>query len=190
MFLRWLPTFLAFPLGGYLAIETVGPVDGPLTSAVGGLLAGIVIGLAQWLALRSHGLGLRWATQTTAAMAAGSAVAVALAGIADTVAELVVTGLITGAVVGAGQALALRRGLRVGAAWIAFTSLIWGAGWLVSGNVIIDADRGYYSFGASGALLVTAATGLALARVLGRRAAPGQAGTPSRDAALVSAPGR
>jgi hypothetical protein len=28
-FTRWLPTFLAFPLGGYLAFATVGALEGP-----------------------------------------------------------------------------------------------------------------------------------------------------------------
>jgi hypothetical protein len=30
---RWLPTFLAFPLGGYQAFLIVGSLDGPLSAA-------------------------------------------------------------------------------------------------------------------------------------------------------------
>ena len=70
---RWLPTFLAFPLGGYLAYATVGSVTDPATAAVGGLLAGAVIGAGQWLALRDLGIDRRWAVVTAAAMTAGSA---------------------------------------------------------------------------------------------------------------------
>ena len=33
---RWLPTFLAFPIGGYLAYATVGSVGGPGTAAAAG----------------------------------------------------------------------------------------------------------------------------------------------------------
>src|SRR4051812_108584 len=38
-FTRWLPTFLAFPLGGLLAIEAVGGLDGAASGAAGGLIA-------------------------------------------------------------------------------------------------------------------------------------------------------
>ena len=77
-FKRWLPTFLAFPIGGYLAIQTVGSLDDPVSAAAGGLLAGAVIGAGQWLALRSSGIGRRWIGYTAAAMAAGSAISVAV----------------------------------------------------------------------------------------------------------------
>src|SRR5436190_1508573 len=36
---RWLPTFLGFPLGGWLAFGAIGSVEGPLSAAAGGLLA-------------------------------------------------------------------------------------------------------------------------------------------------------
>jgi hypothetical protein len=32
-FMPWLPTFLAFPLGGFLAIDTVGALHDPLSAA-------------------------------------------------------------------------------------------------------------------------------------------------------------
>src|SRR5215208_918733 len=79
-FKRWLPTLLAFPLGGFLAFETLGSLEGPLTAAAGGLLAGAVIGAGQWLALRPQGIGRRWIAATGAAMAAGSALAAAATG--------------------------------------------------------------------------------------------------------------
>src|SRR3954447_19723960 len=74
-FKRWLPTFLAFPLGGLLTIETVGSLHGPLSAAAGGLLAGAVIGTGQWLALRTRGIGPRWIAHTAVAMSAGMALA-------------------------------------------------------------------------------------------------------------------
>ena len=52
-FKRWLPTFLAFPIGGFIAIQTIGSLDDPVAAAAGGLIAGAVIGAGQWLALRS-----------------------------------------------------------------------------------------------------------------------------------------
>jgi hypothetical protein len=177
-FVRWLPTFLGFPAGGFLAVQAVGTADGPITAAAAGLLAGAVIGTAQWLALRSRGVGPRWVIHTAVGMAAGSAIAAALTGAATTVGALALSSLITGAVVGATQATMLGRSNRIAAAWTAVVSVSWTMGWLISANVIVDAERGYVTFGASGALLVTVATGLALRRVLAAGRDHEPSGTP------------
>src|SRR5689334_19877487 len=71
----WLPTFLAFPIGGLIAIETVGARDAALPGLAGGLIVGLVLGVAQWLVLRGHGVGLRWVPITVVAFAGGAAVA-------------------------------------------------------------------------------------------------------------------
>ena len=105
---RWLPTFLAFPLGGLLAFETVGSATDPATAAAAGLLAGAVIGAGQWLALRDHGIDRRWPLVTAAAMAAGSALAAAATGSGTDTSDLVLTGAVAGAAVGAAQAAAPR----------------------------------------------------------------------------------
>jgi hypothetical protein len=186
-FVRWLPTFLGFPAGGFLAIQTVGSVEGPVTAALGGLVAGAVIGTAQWLALRSRGVGPRWAIHTAVGMAAGSAIAATLTGAATTVGALAFTGLITGAFVGAAQATQLRRGRRLAGAWTVLVGVAWATGWLVSANVIVDAERGYFSFGASGALLVTMATGLTLRWIFADGRDPQQSVGTSTTTAPVAA---
>jgi len=183
---RWLPTFLAFPVGGYVAIQSVGSLDGPVTAAIGGLIVGAIIGIAQWLALRSRGIGARWAVYTAAAMMVGSAIAAALTDAATSVGALVVTGMVTGAVVGVAQSAELRRGRRVAAAWTVVMSLAWGAGWLISANVLVDEERGFYSFGASGALVVTLITGYALRRILAGTGVEASAGTPAATATPVA----
>src|SRR5207247_3442800 len=127
-FKRWLPTFLAFPIGGFLAIETVGSLDGPVSAAAGGLLAGAVIGAGQWLALRSHGIGRRWVTYTAAAMAGSSALAATLTGAGTEVADVMVAGLVTGAAVGAAQSTLLTRSGRVEVAWTAVSAAGWSLG--------------------------------------------------------------
>lgn len=43
----------------------------------------------------------------------------------------------------------------------------WAAGWLVTTNVIVDAENGYVAFGSSGALMATTVTGLVLRRIFG-----------------------
>ena len=154
---RWLPTFLAFPLGGLIAMGVVGSLDDPLTGAAGGLLAGAVIGAAQALAL---GAGLRFAGYTAAAMAAGTAVAAAITGAGTELGDLMLTGLVAGASVGAAQATLLGRSRL---AWPAVTAASWALAWLVTWAVVgINADQGFFVFGSSGALVATLLTGLAL----------------------------
>lgn len=151
-FKRWIPTFLAFPLGGLIAINTVGSVDSPLTAMAGGLVAGTVIGAAQALALRTR---RRWIPLTAIAMAAGGALAQALG------VDVVTTGLLTGAAIGAAQATELRRGRLE---WVAASAVAWSLGWLITSEVIVDLERGYVVFGSSGALAATLLTGVALRR--------------------------
>lgn len=167
-FKRWIPTFLAFPIGGYIAIEAVGSSDGPLPAALGGLIVGAAIGAAQWLALRPS---RRWIGRTTAAVAAGAALSAAITGSGTDVADLVLSGLVTGAVVGAAQGPLLGRGPRAAAAWAAVTSASWALGWLITSQVIVDAERGFHMFGSSGALAATVLTGLALRASAGRAVA-------------------
>lgn len=167
-FKRWLPTFLGFPLGGLLALVTVGSLDGPVSAAAGGLLAGAVIGGGQWLALRSWGVSRRWVAYTGAAMAAGTALAAAVTGAGTALEDLMFTGLVAGAAVGAAQSTLLARTRFAPAAWTTLTAATWPLGWLATWAVVgLNADLGFYVFGASGALLVTGLTGLYLRRVLG-----------------------
>ena len=156
-FKRWLPTFLAFPLGGLIAIETVGSLDGPLSGALAGLIAGAVIGAGQWLALRNSG---RWIAYTAIAMSAGTALATALTHAGTDLADLALTGLIAGATVGAAQALLLRS-----TTWFAVTAAAWTLGWLATASIGVDVERGYVVFGSAGAITVTLLTGLALRRL-------------------------
>ncbi len=176
-FKRWIPTFLAFPIGGWVAIEAIGSAAEPLPAALGGLLVGAAIGAAQWLALRSDGITQRWIGRTAAATAAGAALAAVMTGTGTDVADLVVTGVITGAAAGAAQGPLLGRGARAATAWAAANAGAWGLGWLVTSQVIVDAERGFHMFGSSGALAATMLTGLALRALVGT--APAAAPVPA-----------
>jgi hypothetical protein len=165
-FLRWAPTFLGFPVGGWLAFQVAGSITGPLTGALAGVIAGAVIGGAQWLALGPV-VGWRWLAATVLGTGVGSSLAAVATGAGTTTPALVVSGLVTGAVVGAAQGVALHRGLRVIAMWVATVSMSWALGWLATDNVIVDADNGYVAFGSSGALVATIITGLVLRHILG-----------------------
>jgi outer membrane lipoprotein SlyB len=158
-FKRWLPTFLGFPLGGLLAIQTVGSIHSPLSAAVAGALAGAVIGAAQWLALRSSGIRAWWVAATSAALAVGSTL--------TNVVTDAVGGLIAGAAIGAAQGLLFDRGPKTAAMWAAAVSVSWCLGWLTTWAIGVDVERGYAVFGSSGAVVVTLLTGLALRWLFG-----------------------
>jgi hypothetical protein len=178
-FLRWIPTFLAFPLAGLSAMLLFGPLTNALVGLGGGLLAGAIIGGAQWLALGSRA-GWRWFVGTSVAMAAGLALSVLIVGPPTAPPSAIVTGLLTGAIVGGVQGLVLgsrsgaiakTAGVTAGVIWTGGVSAAWGLGWLVTSAVIVDIDRGHVVFGASGALLATVITGVALRLILGPRPA-------------------
>lgn len=164
-FARWIPTFLAFPLGGLIAIETVGPVEGPLSAAAGGLLAGAILGAAQWLALKPRGVPPSWIALTSAAMGIGLLLAALATDAGTSVADVVLTGVIAGGTVGAAQSFVLGAGTRAAVAWTGGCAAAWALGWFVTSQVIVDLDRGYHVFGSSGALVATLLTGLVLTTV-------------------------
>src|ERR687897_2232428 len=71
-----LAALLGFPIGGYVANLIVGAVDSVAAAIAGGLVAGAVIGAAQWLALRQF-IPWLWIAATSLGMGAGLAVGAA-----------------------------------------------------------------------------------------------------------------
>jgi hypothetical protein len=182
-FVRWLPTFLAFPLGGLAAITLVGATATPATGLATGAILGAIVGGAQWLALRSSGVGPAWWLATTLATAVATALTLLVVGSGTTTSDLMLRGAITGLAVGASQAIVLRTTWTRRVAWTAVTAAAWAGAWLITLQVIVDPERGYVGFGASGALAATVLTGLALAVVLGPRQGTG----PALEAPAVTA---
>jgi hypothetical protein len=167
-FLWWMLAFLAFPLGGWLAFVLVGSVDGALSGALGGALAGAVIGTAQWSALRGHlRVGPGWILATALGVAIGDAVGALLTGAGTNLGALIVTGLATGVAVGLLQwGLALRGRVVLAGLWAPVVAVAWPLGWTAPWAIGVDVERGYYVFGASGALVFAALTGLAMLLML------------------------
>jgi hypothetical protein len=168
-FLWWMLAFLGFPLGGLLALVLVGSVEGAVSGALGGALAGAVIGAAQWLVLRRYlRLGPQWILGTALGVAIGDALGALLTGAGTGIGALIVTGLATGVAVGLLQwGLCLRDRLQLASLWLPVVAVAWPVGWTVTWAVVgVDVERGYYVFGASGALIFTAITGLAMLLML------------------------
>ena len=167
--IRWVPTFLAFPLGGLLVVLALGPVTDPLAAAVSGAMVGSTLGLLQWWALRPLGLSFDWAWATAVALMVASPIAWAIVAYATSVSALTIWGLIAGAIVGLAQTLSQRLPLKRVVSWSALVSGAWGLAWFISANVIVDAEASYAVFGSTGALAATALLAIFVNPVLSRK---------------------
>ena len=157
--LRWLPTFIGFPIGGFVAELIAGPVDGLVAALLAGAITGVVLGAVQSWAMGTNGPPARqWIIATTTGLAAGLALGSAAVGYGTSLTDLVIQGAICGLAIGTAQALTLRG--RVAYLWAPALSALWALGWAVSTSIGIDVDTQWAVFGSSGALVVTAATAI------------------------------
>jgi hypothetical protein len=157
---RWAPTFAAFPVGGLTAHLLVGPVDTVGAAAVGGLVTGAAIGVAQWWALRPAGpTAGRWVFVSALGFAAALALFTAVAGPPSTVGAVVVQGAVGGLGLGAAQAGVLFRRLGAHALlWPVLLAGAWAIGWTVTAAVGVRLEDGWTVFGSTGAIVVTVLT--------------------------------
>jgi hypothetical protein len=70
---------VSFPIGGYLADLLVDGVDSVGAALVGGLIAGLIIGAAEWFALRRW-VSWLWIAAMSIGMAGGPTAGAALVG--------------------------------------------------------------------------------------------------------------
>lgn len=156
-----LAALLGFPIGGYAANIIVGAVDSVGAAIAGGLIAGAIVGAAQWLALRQFVPWL-WIAATSLGMGVGLAVGAAVVDYGIDRGELMLMGAITGLAAGGLQALVLaRQGFGGATWWVAANPPTWALAWLISSYVIsANIDERFTNFGASGTLLYALVTGL------------------------------
>ncbi len=159
--LRWMPTFLGFPVGGFVA-EVVGPVDSPAAAIAGGAITGAILGFAQWLGMRRTGPSpVAWIFATTVGFAVGLGLGAAAVGYDTNLGALATQGAICGAVIGATQAAVLYPKLgRIALAWPIFLAALWALGWTITYAFGVDVEAQYTVFGSSGAIVVTALTSI------------------------------
>jgi hypothetical protein len=145
---RWVGTFVGFPLAGVAARALAGNIDAAGAAALGGVAGGAVLGAVQ------AGIGgidahdrARWIGATAV-------------GYRTDAASLAAMGAISGAGVGLAQALSIQMRRLDRFLWAAATPILWAGGWLITSQVITDADRQHAVFGASGALTVSALAGV------------------------------
>jgi hypothetical protein len=166
-YLWWMLAFLGFPLGGFLSLVVVGSMEGAVSGALGGALAGAVIGAAQWVVLRRYmRVGPEWVLATALGVAIGDGVGALLTGAGTGIGALIIIGVVTGVAVGLLQWGLLRGRLLRARLWPLVVAIAWPVGWTVTWAFGIDVERGYYTFGASGALVFAAITGMAMLLML------------------------
>jgi hypothetical protein len=167
-----LAILVGLPIGGYLADLVVDGVDSLGAALAGGLIAGAVMGAAEWFALRRW-VSWLWIAATSIGVAAGLTAGAALVDYGIGRGDLLLMGAVTGAGVGVVQALVLARHRVSGAFWWAVANPpAWALGWLVTSYVITrNVKDQFTNFGASGALLFALLTGLLLTWVFRRHEA-------------------
>jgi hypothetical protein len=145
---------VGFPIGGGIADLVVDGVDSVGAALVAGLIAGAIIGAAEWFVLRQW-VSWLWIPATSAGMAVGLAAGAALVDYGIDRADVVLIGAATGVGVGVLQALVLARHAIPGAVWWAVANPpAWALGWFVTSYVITtNVEEQFPNFGASGALV-------------------------------------
>jgi hypothetical protein len=163
--LRWawpVAILVGFPIGGFAANIIVGKIDSVGAALIGGLIAGAIIGAAQWLALRSLA-PWTWIVATSVGMAAGLTSGAVLVDYGISRGDLALMGAVTGLAVGGLQAFLLARRGAGGLWWVAVNPPAWALAWFVTTFVITKNVKEHFAvFGASGALVFALLTWLVL----------------------------
>jgi hypothetical protein len=161
---------ISFPIGGYLADLIVDGVDSVGAALVGGLIAGLVIGAAEWFALRRW-VSWLWIAATSIGMAAGLTAGAALVSYGIGRGDILIMGAVTGLGVGALQAMVLARSGVSGALWWAIVNPpAWALGWFATSYVITrNIQDQFTNFGASGSVVFGLLTWLVLAMLFRER---------------------
>ena len=157
---------VSFTIGGYLADLVVDGVDSVGSALVGGLIAGLIIGAAEWFPLRRWVSWLWIAATSMMATALTAGAALVDYGISRT--DLLIMGAVTGSGSARCRPWCSQDPGSPGAFWWAVANPpAWALGWLVTSYVISrNVQDQFTNFGASGALVFGLLTWLLLARLL------------------------
>ena len=158
--LRWMVSFTGFPLGGFLALTLIGPVDGLSAALVGGLVTGAVLGAVQvWSMGAARPSPAGWIVATALGLMTGLGLGSWLVDYQSDIGSLVIQGVVSGALVGAAQAVLLLPRLgSLALVWPVALGAIWAAGWAITTSAGIQVDEQFTVFGSSGAIVATLLT--------------------------------
>jgi hypothetical protein len=162
LLIRWVPTLLAFPIGGAIAKVVFGGASNLGKSVGGGLIVGLTVGLIQFLALKKYGITTSWIATTAIAMVLAALINSYAFSFKFDTASLTGSGLIAGLLVGVAQALSQSRDFKFVFVWTVSTAIAWSLAWFITSKVIVDPEAQYQIFGSSGALVATVGLGVVL----------------------------
>lgn len=160
--LVWAATLLAFPIAGLAGRAIAGPVDSTWTAVLAGLIAGLLIGAAQWLALRRIGIDTRWVLATAGGLAVGLGLGFSIFGYGETVGDMWIVGAVSGLGIGIAQWPLLHGLVRRSVTWIPASAAAWALGWTVTTAIGVDPDDRWAVFGLSGSATCTLLLGAVL----------------------------
>jgi hypothetical protein len=160
--IRWVPTLLAFPLGGAIAKIAFGGASSLGKSIGGGLIVGITVGLIQFIALKKYGVSTSWIAATAIAMVLAAIINSYVFSFKFDSASLTGSGLVAGLLVGVAQAISQSRDIKFALVWTISTMVAWALAWFITSKVIVDPEAQYQIFGSSGALVATVGLGFVL----------------------------
>jgi len=166
LLIRWVPTLLAFPIGGAIAKIAFGGASSLGKSIGGGLIVGITVGLIQFIALKKYGISTSWIAATGIAMLLAAIINSYAFSFKFDSASLTGSGLVAGLLVGIAQSLSQTREIKFILVWSFSTMIAWALAWFITSKVIVDPEAQYQIFGSSGALVVTVGLGFVLRYVL------------------------
>ncbi len=162
LLIRWVPTLLAFPIGGGIAKIALGGANNVGKSVGGGLIVGLTVGLIQFFALKKYGVSTSWIAATVIATTLAALInSYAFSFKFDSV-SLTGSGLVAGLLVGVAQAFSQSRDPKFALVWSLSTMVAWALAWFITSKVIVDPEAQYQIFGSSGALVATVGLGIVL----------------------------
>lgn len=175
----WVAGFVAFPIAGLAGTAAAGRADDVLAALLGGTVTGVVLGTGQALASRRRLDWRTWVPATAGGMGIGLMLGATSVDYGTRLADLALMGALTGAVLGVAQTLALPSGTQRRWVWAAAMPMLWALGWTVTTLIGYEVETQVMVFGASGALVFTALSGVVLHRLL---PTPPVVGTDPADA--------
>ena len=162
LLIRWVPTLLAFPIGGAIAKIAFGGASNVGKSVGGGLIVGLTVGLIQFIALKKYGVSTAWIAATAIATTLAAVINSYVFSFKFDSASLTGSGLVAGLLVGVAQALSQSRDIKFAFVWTVSTMVAWALAWFITSKVIVDPEAQYQIFGSSGALVATVGLGFVL----------------------------
>ena len=170
LWLQWLLTAFSFPVGGGLAFALYGLPISTVGGASHGVVAGMVIGVAQWLVLRQAvPVSALWVLASAVGLAVGLPLRVNILGTGTDLVGVAYRAVFTGAVLGVFQWMILRPHVPLALWWVPTVAIGWGLGSAITRAVGVDLSEGWAVFGISGAGGFVLLSGLSLVWMLSGR---------------------